>query len=146
MIELYKRSYQARRWIKYGVLPSFLPIVFVILFDLRLGYTPKNIINRHILDFILVIFAISVSVFSSAIILYKKSKSKKNIEKAENHFLLSILIGLGCALYFALQYDKITPEDPLSLEKIIICIIQIIITYLLIYNGMQNEEKLESMQ
>lgn len=72
MIKLFKRSYHARRWIKLGVLPSFIPIILVVLFDFRLGYTFKNIINRHILDFLLVIFAISVSIFSSAMVLYKK--------------------------------------------------------------------------
>lgn len=70
----------------------------------------------------------------------------KNTEKAENHILLSALIGLGCSIYFAIQYDNITPEDNLSLERIIICIIQIAITLLLIYKGMQTEEKLGSMQ
>lgn len=146
MIKLFKRSYYARRWIKLGVLPSFLPIALVILFDLRLGYTFKNIINRHILDFLLIIFAIAVSVFSSAMILYKKSKSMKNTEKAENHILFSVFIGLGCAIYFAIQYDEINQEDFLSLERIFICIIQIAITFLLIYKGMQTEEKLGSMQ
>lgn len=145
MIKLFKRSYYARRWIKLGVLPSFLPILLVVLFDLRLGYTPKNIINRHILDFILIIFAIAVSVFSSSMILYKKSKSMKNTEKAENHLLCSVLIGLVCSIYFAIQYDEINVEDPLSFGRIFICIMQIIITFLLIYKGMQVEEKLGSM-
>lgn len=146
MIKLFKRSYHVRRWIRLGVLPSFLPIALVVLFDFRLGYTLKNIINRHILDFLLVIFAISVSVFSSAMILYKKSKSMKNTEKAENHIISSVLIGFGCSIYFAIQYDKITPEDTLTLERIIICLIQIIITFLIIYKGMQTEEKLGSMR
>lgn len=145
MVQLFKRSYHARRWIKLGVLPSYLPIILVILFDLRSGYTIINIINRHILDFLLIIFAIAVSVFSSAMILYKKSKSMKNTEKAENHILYSVLIGLSCSIYFAIQYDEITQEDALSLERIFICIIQIIITFLLIYKGMQTEEKLGTM-
>jgi len=146
MFKLYKRSYHARRWIRLGVLPSFIPIALVVLFDFRLGYTLKNIINRHLLDFLLVIFAICVSVFSSAMILYKKSKSMKNTEKAETHIFSSVLIGFGCSIYFAINYDKITLNDPLTLERIIICIIQIVITFLIIYKGMQTEEKLGSMQ
>ncbi len=143
MFKLYKRSYNARRWIKLGVLPSFLPIVLVVLYDTYLGYTFKNIINRHILDFLLIIFAICVSVFSSAMILYKNTKLKKKEEKVENHILISIAIGLFCSVFFTLLYDEINPDDNLSWRKIIFCLVQIAITFLIIYRGMRTEEELE---
>lgn len=143
MFKLYKRSYNARRWIKLGVLPSFLPIVLVILYDTYLGYTFKNIINRHLLDFLLIIFALCVSVFSSAMILYKGTKLKEKVEKVENHILLSITIGLFCSVFFTLLYDEISPEDNFSWKKIIFCLVQILMTFLIIYKGMRTEEELE---
>lgn len=145
MIKLYRNSYKARRWIKLGVLPSFIPIVSVVFYDIYLGYTFKNIINRHLLDFILIIFAISVSVFSSAMILYKKNKIAEKEEKTENHILYAISIGLICTGTFTLLYDQIQPEDNLSLRKIIFCLAQIVLTILLIYKGMCTEKELESI-
>ena len=143
MIKLYKRSYHARRWIKFGVLPSFLPIASVVLYDIYLGYTFKNIINRHLLDFLLIIFAITVSVFSSAMILYKRTKSKKNSEKVENHIFFTIIVGFFCSGIFARLYDDIKPDDILSHRKIAFCLFQIIINFVIIHKGMQKEEELE---
>lgn len=143
MINLYKRSYQARRWIKFGVLPSFLPIASVVIYDIYLGYTMKNIINRHILDFLLIVFAITVSVFSSAMILYKINK--ENNEKSENSIGFSILIGFFCSGFFALLYDQINKDDPLSCRKVLFCLLQVAITVFIIYKGMKTEEELENL-
>lgn len=143
MFKLYKRSYQARRWIKFGVLPSFLPIASVVIYDIYLGYTLKNIINRHLLDFLLIIFAISVSVFSSAMILHEINK--KNNEKSENSIGFSILIGFFCSGFFALLYDQIDKDDPLSFRKVMFCLLQVAITFFIIYNGMKTEEELENI-
>lgn len=142
MIKLYKGSYNARRWLKFGVLPSFLPIVSVVLYDIYLGYNFKNIINRHLLDFLLIVFAITVSVFSSSMILHKINKSN---EKSENSIGITILIGFFCSGFFALLYDQIDKDDPLSLRKVIFCLFQLAITFFIIYKGMKTEEELENI-
>lgn len=143
MIKLYKRSYQARRWIKFAVVPSFIPIMFVVIYDTILGYNLKNIVNRHLIDFILVVFAVAVSVFGSAIDLHKKMKSDKDEEKSENYVLFSLAVGLWCTAFFTFLYDKLKPEDSLSFRKIIFCLIQIGVTYLIVYKGMQTENEKE---
>ena len=143
MLKLYKRSYQARRWIKFGVLPSFLPIASVVIYDIYLGYTINNIINRHLLDFLLIVFAITVSVFSSAMILYKNNK--QNNEKSENSIGFSMLIGFFCSGFFALLYDQIDKDDPLSFRKVMFCLLQVAITFFIIYKGMKTEEELENI-
>lgn len=143
MIKLYKKSYKARRWIKFGVIPSFMPIILVIIYDIFLGYTFKNIINRHLLDFILVVFAVAVSVFSSAIDLHKSINSNENKEKGENYILFSLAVGIWCSAFFTLLYDRLKPEDGLSLRKIIFCFVQITITFLIVYKGMRTENELE---
>lgn len=145
MINLYKRSYQARRWIKFAVIPSFIPIALIIVYDAFLGYTIKNIVNRHLIDFILVVFAIAVSAFGSAMDLHKKVKSNSGEEKSENYVLISVVVGLWCCAFFTLLYDKLKPEDSLSFRKIIFCVTQIIITYYIVNKGMHIENDLESL-
>ncbi len=143
MIKLYKSSYKARRWIKFAVIPSFIPIILVLFYDAILGYNFKNIINRHIIDFILVVFAVSVSLFGTAIDLHKKIKSDKDEEKSENFILFSVIVGLWCTAFFIFLYDKLKPEDNLSLGKIVFCLVQIVITFFVIYKGMQAEMELD---
>ena len=140
MIDLYKRSYQARRWIKYAVIPSFIPIALIIAYDAYLGYTIKNIVNRHLIDFILVVFAIAVSAFGSAINLHKKVKlNPKDAEKSEDYILISVVVGIWCCAFFTLLYDKLKPEDSLSFRKVMFCVVQIIITYFIVNKGMHIE-------
>jgi len=143
MIKLYQSSYKARRWIKFAVIPSFIPIVFVIIYDTILGYNFKNIINRHLIDFILVVFAVAVSVFGTAIDLHKKIRSETDEEKSENYVLFSLAVGLWCTAFFTFLYDKLKPEDNLSFKKIIFCLVQIGITFIIVYKGMQAENELE---
>lgn len=145
MIKLYKSSYKARRWIKFAVIPSFIPIIFVIIYDIILGYNLKNIVNRHLIDFILVVFAVAVSVFGSAIDLHKKMKPNETNEKSENYVLFSLAVGLWCTAFFTFLYDKLKPEDGLSCRKIIFCIGQIIVTYFIVYKGMQAENELAKL-
>lgn len=144
MIKLYKRSRQVRHWIKYTIVPSFIPIVLIVGFDIILGYTIKNIINRHLVDFILIVFAIAVSVYGSSKTLNKKANSDDEKEKSDNFVLWSEAVGIWCTALFSFLYDKLKPEDSLTLKKIIFCFVQIIITYFIIYKGMQTEEKLEA--
>lgn len=143
MIKLYKESKQVRRWIKYAVIPSFIPILLIVAYDIILGCTLANIVNRHLIDFILIVFAVAVSVFSSAKTLNKKTNSDIDEEKSDNYILCSILVGGWCTAFFTFLYDKLKPEDSLSLKKIIFCLIQIIITFLITYVGMRTERELE---
>lgn len=143
MIKLYKRSYRVRRWIKYAVIPSFIPIFLIIAYDIILGCTLENIVNRHLVDFILVVFAVAVSVYSSAKILNKEVKSDKDEEKSDNYVLFSLLVGGWCTAFFTFLYDKLKAEDSLSFKKILFCLVQIVITNFIIYIGMKAENELE---
>ena len=40
-VKIVQKKLPARRWIKFGVLPSFLPIASVVIYDIYLGYTIK---------------------------------------------------------------------------------------------------------
>ena len=143
MIKLYLKSRQARRWIKYAVLPSFIPIIFIVAYDIILGCTLANIVNKHLVDFILIVFAITVSVYGSAKMLNKKAKSDVDEEKSDNYILCSLLVGAWCTAFFTFLYDKLKPEDSLSNKKILFCFVQIVITIFIVYIGMKTENKSE---
>lgn len=145
MIKLYKNSRQARRWIKYAVIPSFIPILFIVVYDIILGCTLANIVNKHLVDFILIVFSISVSVYSSANMLKKKVRSDIDEERSDNYIFCSLLVGLWCTGFFTFLYDKMKPEDSLSYKKIVFCFVQIIITIFIVYIGMKTENKSETL-
>lgn len=145
MISLYRKSRQVRRWIKYAVIPSFIPIILIIAYDIILGCTLANIINKHLVDFILIVFAVAVSVFSSAKALNKKVRTDADEEKSDNYVLCSIVVGVWCTAFFTFLYDKLKPEDSLSFKKVLFCFTQIIVTLFIIYIGMKTENKLEQV-
>ena len=145
MIKLYKNSRHVRRWIKHAVIPSFIPILFIVAYDTILGCTLANIVNKHLVDFILIVFAIAVSVYSSAKMLNKKVKSDIDEEKSDNYVLCSLLVGIWCTGFFTFLYDKLKPEDSLSYKKIVFCCVQIIITFFIVYIGMKTENKSETL-
>ena len=145
MIKLYKNSRQARRWIKYAVIPSFIPILFIVVYGIILGCTLANIVNKHLVDFILIVFSISVSVYSSANMLKKKVRSDIDEERSDNYIFCSLLVGLWCTGFFTFLYDKMKPEDSLSYKKIVFCFVQIIITIFIVYIGMKTENKSETL-
>lgn len=143
MIKLFRKSRRVRNWIKYAVIPSFVPIMFIVAYDIILGCNLANIVNKHLVDFILIIFAITVSVYGSAKILNKKEKSDIDEEKSDNYVFFSLVVGSWCTGFFTFLYDKLKPEDSLSFKKIIFCFVQIFITIFIIYIGMLIESKLE---
>lgn len=145
MIKLYQESRQARYWIKYSVIPSFIPVILIVAYDCILGCDLVNIINRHLVDFILVVFAVVVSVYCSANELKKKMKSDSAEEKSDNYVLFSLLAGIWCTAFFTFFYDRLKPEESLSCEKIGFCFAQIFLTYLVFYFGMKTEKELESL-
>lgn len=76
-------------------------------------------------------------------ILYKNNK--QNNEKSENSIGFSMLIGFFCSGFFALLYDQIDKDDPLSFRKVMFCLLQVAITFFIIYKGMKTEEELENI-
>lgn len=152
MIKLFKESQQVRLWIKYAVIPSFIPIILIVIYDIILGCTIANIVNKHLVDFLLVVFAITVSVYGAVKELNRKARPEKvsseidgekiDGEKIDNYALCSIAVGVWCTAFFTFLYDKLKPEDNLSFKKIIFCLVQIMITRYIIYIGMQTENAL----
>ena len=135
----YRPKEKAWRWIKYGVVPSFFPIILAILYDIYLEYTISQIISRHFLDLILIVFAISVSIWGNATDLNNNIDSKKR----EKYTYTSVVLCLVCFAFYGFLYNK----DTGNLSFMIILRIGFIISAILIVdNGFHLESEESSEQ
>lgn len=98
----YTPKERAWRWIKFGVLPSFIPLILAILYDIYLEFNLSQIISRHFLDLILVVFAISVSIIGSAMDLNNSVDGKTKERYAYNSVILCII----CFAFYSFLYNK----------------------------------------
>lgn len=102
---MYTTAERLKRWRNFGVIPAFIPVVIAVLYDAYLGYTFSQIVVRRFPDFILVVFAISVGVFSSA------NDLERGLEgKVREKFMASSAI--SAVLSFALYSFLYEREDP----------------------------------
>lgn len=134
MRKIYKRSEKVRIWIKYCVIPSFVPIAISILIDFYMGYTFIQVIKRHCAEGILIFFALAVSILNSAV------SVDKNDEKRRDYIGVSFFGGVCYAIFFVLFYA--VPDGKLFV-KIIIYLSLYLIGFGIIYKGMEVEEVLE---
>lgn len=105
----YTPNERAWRWIKFGVLPSFIPLILAIIYDIYLEFTFWQIISRHFLDLILVVFAIAVSIFGSAMDLNNTIGPKTKERYAYNSFILCMV----CFAFYSFLYNKDDGNMPL---------------------------------
>ena len=134
MKEIYKRSENARIWIKYCVFPTFVPVVISIMIDCYIGYTIFQGIKRHYVDIILIFFALAVSMFSSAV------SMDAHGEKRRDYIGISGIGGVGYAVFYVLFYA--VPDGRLWV-KIFACIFVFFTGCIIIGKGMEVEEELE---
>lgn len=104
----YTRQERLKRWRNFGVIPAFVPTGFAVIFDLYLEYTIQQIISRHFLEFVLIVFAISVSVFSAAL---DRERGLDGASREQFIIYSIVLVGLSLAVY-AFLYERGTPRNP----------------------------------
>lgn len=132
---LYTKSERLKRWRNYGVIPAFFPVGIAVLYDAYLEYTISQIIVRRFPDFILVIFAISVGVFSSALDLERGLEGKAR----EKFIFASALSGIfSCALYSFL-YER--AETKAAWWMIVFRIGVVVLSIYIIRAGFNLEEE-----
>lgn len=124
----------AKNWIKLVVLPTIFPVFISYVADLIIGYDLIQILSRHILELILVIFAIVVSIFGSIL---NKMKAKPNL--SQDYMINSVGCGVFCIAVYCILYDRIS-KFPLCV-LILMHIFFIIITCLTIKNGYKLEQE-----
>ncbi len=102
----YTRQERLKRWRNFGVIPAFVPTGLSVLFDLYLEYTFQQIISRHFLEFVLIVFAISASVFSAAL------DCERGLDgKIREHFIVSsVALAVLSLTAYAFLYERGTPK------------------------------------
>ena len=135
MKEHYSNKVRACRWFFYTALPSLFTYVLTCIYDLILGFTFIQSLDKHFLEFILMVFAIAISIFGSAM----------NIERKITPAIKEIYVGLSilccfiCLVFYGFLYY---PSDKKEAKVItIIHIIFIIIAILIIILGISFEIK-----
>lgn len=123
----YSKKQRISRWLRYGVYPSFFPVLLAICYDFIV--TDFNLINTfhtiasHFLDIMLVAFAIAVGVLSSA------TDRERNIDESEREkfeYSAIVLVLLSIVFYGALYIKQ---KEFSYIVKYIVFILFLFVTY-----------------
>lgn len=133
MPEHYTKKERLKRWRNYGVIPAFFPIVFASLCDLYLEYTLAQIISRHFLDFLLVTFAIAVSVFGAAMDLERDLSGKTR----ESYIVTSVLLGVISFAAYSFLYERDETENPYAMIAVRVAFV--ILAFIIVRKGFAVE-------
>lgn len=125
MEDQYSNLARALRWIFYTALPSIFTYILACIYDLILGFTILQSISNHFLEFILMIFAISTSIFGSAM----------NIERKVSSKIKEIIVGLSvlccfiCLVFYGFLYypSEIRDKKVVHFMQIVFAIIALFI-------------------
>lgn len=104
MEDQYSNLERALRWIFYTALPSIFTYILACIYDLILGFTMEQSISNHFLEFILMIFAISISIFGSAMNIERKISSKMK----EISVGISVICCFICLVFYGFLYNPST--------------------------------------
>lgn len=135
MEEHYSNKVRASRWFFYTALPSIFTYMLACIYDLILGFTIIQSLEKHFLEFILMVFAIAISIFGSAM----------NIERKITPIMKEICVGLSvfccfiCLVFYGFLYYPSGNKDGNVIT--IIHIVFIIIAFLIICLGIVFEIK-----
>lgn len=124
----------ANNWLKLVVTPTIFPVLLSYIADVIIGYDFNQILSRHILEIILVIFAIVVSIFGSVL---NKIKTKPDL--SQDYIINSVGCGVFCMAFYCILYDRVSKFSFCIL--LLFHILFIIITGLTIKNGYELEKE-----
>jgi hypothetical protein len=100
----YTKEEKIKRWLRFGVFPSFFPVMLAIAFDFIASnfniITTFSMLSNHFLDVILVSFAIAVGVYSSASDLERNLDAKQR----ENYGYEAIAWGFISIAFYSVLY------------------------------------------
>lgn len=142
--ESYTDRERAWRWIFYTALPSVFTYVLACIYDYILGYTLLQSLSNHFLEFILMVFAISFSIYGSAANIERKIKKKTK----EIYTGLSVVCCFACLVFYGFLYYMSTIDSDESKTPIIdsnvalfIRVVFVILATIVIYAGFCFEAK-----
>jgi membrane-associated HD superfamily phosphohydrolase len=92
-----KMQSKKKMWILYSIIPTISPVIVTILIDLYYGYTLLQVYNRHILELVLVTYAILVGVISE--ILDLSNTTSRKIYAGKALFVGFLAVAAYCFFY-----------------------------------------------
>jgi len=129
MDEHYTKKERSWRWVFYAVFPAIFSFILAFIYDLCLEYDLLQAFSRHFLEFILMIFAIAISIFDSSMNIENKL-TKKTKEKYAG---TSVLCCFFCLVFYGFLYNESISENEIA--TLILRILFIILTILIICVG-----------
>lgn len=125
MEERYSNKVRASRWFFYTALPSIFTYMLACIYDLILGFTIIQSLEKHFLEFILMVFAIAISIFGSAM----------NIERKITPIMKEIYVGVSvfccfiCLVFYGFLYypSGSKKENIITILHIVFVIIALLI-------------------
>lgn len=141
--EYYTNNQRAWRWVIYTALPSIFTYILAIAYDYILGYKITQSLSNHFLEFILMVFAISFSIYGSAANIEQKiSKKRKEVFSG-----ISVTCCFACLVFYGFLYyisKQEAEHNTITINSnavIFIRIFFILIATMIIYSGFYFESK-----
>lgn len=113
MKEHYSNKARAFRWFFYTALPSIFTYMLACIYDLILGFTMIQSLEKHFLEFILMVFAIAISIFGSAMNIERKITSLMK----EIYVGLSVLCCFICLVFYGFLYYSYNQSNKSTLNN-----------------------------
>lgn len=134
MDEHYTKKERSWRWVFYAVLPAIFSFSLAFIYDLFLEYELSQAFSRHFLEFILMIFAIAISILDSAMNVENKL-TKKTKEKYSG---ASVICCFFCLVFYGFLYNETISENKTA--TLILRILFFILTTCIIYVGFRFQQ------
>lgn len=134
MDEHYTKNERSWRWVFYAVLPAIFSFSLAFIYDLCLKYELSQAFSRHFLEFILMIFAIAISILDSAMNVENKF-TKKTKEKYSG---VSVLCCFFCLVFYGFLYNETISENEIA--TLVLRILFFILTTFIICVGFRFQQ------
>ncbi len=138
MDEHYTKEERSWRWVFYAVFPAVFSFALAFIYDLCLQYDLLQAFSRHFLEFILMIFAISISIFDAAMNIENKI-TKKTKEKYAG---VAVICCFFCLVFYGFLYNETISENVTATT--ILRILFVILTTIIIYAGFRFQKTEEN--
>lgn len=138
MEEKFSKKDRADLWLMYTVVPALLPYILAVIYDLTLGFTLFQALDKHFLELIMMVFAISAAILGAII---EPTQQINSVKRAKNVWI-SVICCLVCLAFYGFLYN---PGKAKSQQVIIVLqLVFALISGLIIRYGYKFECTLDS--
>ncbi len=101
MDEMPSNKDRAHLWLIFTVSPAFLSYILAVMYDLILGFNFFQALENHILEFIMMVFAISFAILGAIV---EPTRTLNPVKRAK-YIGVSIFCCLACIAFYSFLYD-----------------------------------------